>query len=204
VNPSETPNWHRETCVILASGPSLSTEQVARVRASGTRVIAVNNSWELAPWADVLYACDYLWFRENIDRAAKGFMGDIWTQDRAAAERWPYQLHWLRHSAQDGLGLRALNTNGNSGFGAINLGYLFGSRRLLLLGFDMKLGPNGEKHWHADHSKPLVQAQTFDEWMRKGAKLAHDLKAAKCEVINCTPGSAMSCFPMSTIEKELA
>ena len=29
------------------------------------------------------------------------------------------------------------------------------------------------------------------------------LKAAGCEVINCTPGSALTVWPMSTIEKEL-
>ena len=68
---------------------------------------------------------------------------------------------------------------------------------------DMKLGPNGEKHRHGDHEKPLVQAQLFEEWRHKGKKLAEDLAEHKCEVINCTPGSALEWFPMSTIEKEL-
>ena len=61
---------------------------------------------------------------------------------------------------RNGLGKRGLRVNGNSGAGAINLAYHFGARRILLVGMDMKPGPNGEKHWHPDHPKPLVQASS--------------------------------------------
>jgi len=189
------------TAVICATGPSFKPFDVPPCR--GFRVIAVNNAWQDMLYADVLYACDYLWWRQYIDIVKKAFKGALWTQDRSAAERWPVLNH-VKHHAGEGLSLKMLNTNGNSGMGAINLAYLFGARRILLVGFDMKLGPHGERHYHSDHPKPLVQNQVFDEWIHKGHKLAKDLKAANCEVINCTPGSALQCFPMSTLEAELA
>ena len=94
--------------------------------------------------------------------------------------------------------------NGNSGAGAINLAYHFGARRILLIGMDMKPGANGEKHWHPDHPKPMVQGQQFEEWRLKMGVLAKDLAAEGVTVINCTPGSALTCFPMSDLEQELA
>lgn len=197
---AKMPDWRGMTAVICATGPSFKPDGLVP---HGTRkFIAVNNAWTVLPWANVLYACDYLWWRQHFDAARRVFAGQMWTQDRSAAERWPF-LHHVKHQAGEGLGLKMLNTNGNSGMGAINLAYLFGARRILLVGFDMKLGPNGERHCHPDHPKPLVQNQTFDEWIHKGAKLARDLKTQGCTVLNCTPNSALTCFPMSTIEQEL-
>ena len=92
--------------------------------------------------------------------------------------------------------------NGSNGAGAINLAYHFGARRILLVGMDMKPGPNGEKHWHPDHPKPLVQGQQFEEWRKKMGVLAVDLKTEGVTVVNCTPGSALTCFPMGDLEQE--
>ncbi len=69
---------------------------------------------------------------------------------------------------------------------------------------DMQTGPHGEKHWHADHPKPMVQGQMFEEWIKKMGVLAKDLKAEGIEVVNCTPGSALKHFPMGDLEQELA
>jgi hypothetical protein len=196
-------DWSGQTCVVCASGPSFTAYQATVVKGASVKVIVVNNNWEAVPFADVLYACDYLWWKMYYDAVVKRFTGQLWTQDRAAAERWP-KLHCLRNEAAPGLGQVGIRTNGNSGAGAINLAYLFKCKRILLLGFDMKLGPKGERHWHPDHPKPLVQSQTFEEWRHKMRAMAKDLKAASVEVINCSPGTALETFPLSTIEKELS
>ena len=181
----------------------MAADQIVKVKCASVKAIVVNNTWELFHSADVLYACDFLWWKVSYDRVAKEFGGGLWTQDRATGERWP-KIRCLRNEAREGLGQEAIRTNGNGGAGAINLAYLFGCRRILLLGFDMKLGPKGEKHWHADHPKPLVQSQTFEEWRHKMRRIAGDAKTLGCEIINCTPGSALEVFPRSTIEKELS
>ena len=49
-------------------------------------------------------------------------------------------------------------------------------------------------------------ASKQQEYINKLEKVveAADLKAEGVEVINCTPGSALTCFPMGDLEQELA
>lgn len=199
--PSLLLDWHGHTSVVIASGPSLTTEQLDLVEASPTKTIVVNTTWEDYPHADVLFAGDFLWWKVHHGKS-KAFKGQRWTQDRTSAER--FGVNWVRGEAREGLGTKGLRVNGNTGIGAINLAFLFGSRRILLIGMDMKLGPKGEKHHHEDHPAPLVQKQLFQEWRHKARWVAKDLAAAKCEVVNCTPGSALDCFPMGDLKTELA
>lgn len=200
--PSPKPDWRGHTCVVVASGPSLTDEQIAIVEASSAKTIAVNNSYQKLRAADVLYACDFLWWKINRDAARKHCKTmAMWTQDRSAAERW--QLNYVRHESRDGLGKAGIRTGGNSGYGAINLAYLFGCRRILLIGFDMQEGPKGEKHWHGDHVAPLTQKQQFVEWRHKCRVLAKELEAEGVEVVNCTPRSALECFPMGDLREAI-
>lgn len=195
-------NWRDHTAVVVASGPSLADEQITLIEHSVVFTIAVNNSYAKLQHPDVVYACDYLWWKLNHMKAKQNIpRRQLWTQDRAAAEQ--FQLSHIQWEGKDGLGKRGLRVNGNSGAGAINLAYHFGARRILLVGMDMKPGPNGEKHWHPDHPKPLVQGQQFEEWRKKMVVLAADLKTEGVTVVNCTPGSALTCFPMGDLEQEL-
>jgi hypothetical protein len=183
-----------KTAVILASGHSLTLEQIEAARLSGHFTIAVNTTYEKALWAHAMYAGDFMWFKLNIAKLrASKFKGKLVTQDSSAAAH--YQLTRVRGTNRGGLGKEVIHMNGNSGVQAINLAFLWGYRRIILLGFDMKLGPKGEKHHHADHGHPAVQHQCFDEWLKKIQLVATDLVAAKCEVIDCTVGGALRCFP---------
>ena len=202
MTPSPRPDWRGHTAVVVASGPSLTDEQITLIEHSVVFTIAVNNSYAKLRHPDVVYACDYLWWKLNHMKAKQNIpRRQLWTQDRAAAEQ--FQLSHIQWEGKDGLGKRGLRVNGNSGAGAINLAYHFGARRILLVGMDMKPGPNGEKHWHPDHPKPLVQGQQFEEWRKKMGVLAADLKTEGVTVVNCTPGSALTCFPMGDLEQEL-
>lgn len=191
-----------KTIVILASGPSLTGQQIAAATASGHHVIAVNATYKAAPQANTLYSGDFLFFKTYITDIRATFKGAVWTQDSSAAARWP-EIRRIKGVNREGLGREHIHINGNSGAQAINLAYLWKAKRIVLLGYDMKLGPKGERHHHADHPKPCVQNQTFLEWMHKLAKVARDLKAEGVDVVNCTPGSAMTCFRMGELEKEL-
>lgn len=201
MEPSKLLDWTGKTCVIAASGPSLTVDQCRTAEFHNVPIIAVNSTYErfLSP---IIYGCDYLFWRHYHAHIPKRLWGQCWTQDRSSAER--FNLNFVRQASRPGLGHKALHVNGNSGAGAINLAYLFGCRRILLIGFDMKLGPKGERHWHKDHPAPLVQNQPFGEWLHKMDTLAKELKAAGVSVVNCTPGSALTVFPMSTLQKELA
>jgi hypothetical protein len=187
-------DWNGRTAVILASGPSMAS--TVPTRSSEHRYIVTNTTFRLVPWADVVYGCDFLWWKTHaaeVKRVAPEMM--CWTQDKASAER--YGVNLVRNEALPGSSLTGLRVNGNSGAGAINLAVLFGARKIILLGFDMREGPSGEKHWHADHPSPCVQKQLFGEWIFKYEAVAKDLKALGVEVVNATPRSALKCFPVS-------
>ena len=184
-----------KTAVVVAGGPSLTQEMINAAQFSGHFTIVVNATYQKMPEANVLYGGDFFFWRAYIADARKRFKGQMWTQDSSSNARWP-DIKRHRGGNRDGLGKEVIHINGNSGVQAINLAYIWGYRKIILLGFDMKLGPNGERHHHPDHPKPCVQEQCFAEWLKKFVKVAADLKAAKCEVLNATPGSALKLFPM--------
>lgn len=200
---SKLHDWAGKTCVILASGPGLTGEQVEHARLAalhdGVVAIAINSTFTLAPWAEVIYAGDLQWWKTYHKIAARTGAA-LWTIDHQAASH--YQLDRIKGVNRPGLGLNVVHTGGNSGYQAIGLAFLFGCRRILLLGFTMRV-IDGCKHWHVDHPAPLTQVVLPDEWRHKFVPLADDLRQHGCQVVNCDPLSALTVFPMSTIEEEL-
>jgi hypothetical protein len=198
----KAPDWSNLTAVIVCAGPSLADEQLHAVKESTATTIAVNSAYLYVPWAEVVFAADFMFWKLHNDRIKAQFKGvQRWTTDSSAAER--FQINRQRGGNREGLGTEICHTgSGNSGMIAINLAYLWGARKILLVGMDMR-EIDGKKHRHGDHEKGLTQVQLFSEWIHKGKKLAEDLNANGCDVVNCTPGSALPWFRFSTLEKEL-
>ena len=198
--PAKLLNWAGQTVVILASGPSLRSFD-GRLP-DGVRTITTNSTIFTYPKADVAFGADYFWWRLNHVAVRKQSPAQGWTTDRTAAER--FGLHFVRGAETGGLHETRVNVNGNSGSACINLAVLFGAKRILLLGFDMKHGPEGERHHHPEHPKPLGQQSCFDDWLYKMDALARGCERKGISVINCTPGSALRAFPMMPLEEALA
>jgi hypothetical protein len=59
--PDWFPDWHGETAVIVASGPSAAGVNLECAKGKA-KFIAINDSWRLVPWADALYAHDHAWW----------------------------------------------------------------------------------------------------------------------------------------------
>lgn len=97
-----------------------------------------------------------------------------------------------------------IHQGGNSGFQALNLAVLLGARRVLLLGFDLGRR-GGRRHWHGDHPGDLNNPDetNFAWWRTAFAGAVPDLARAGVAVVNCTPGSALDCFPMAPLEAAL-
>ena len=187
--------WEGETVCIIASGPSLTQEQVEQAKAKGWRYIAVNDSYKLAPFADVLYACDGKWWNKYHDLQ---FEGEKWTQDIHAKRK--YGLNWIHGQQGRGLGYDAIHFGANSGYQAINLAFLWGAKRIVLLGFDCKT-IDGKAHWFGQHPHDLNRVQPFQHWLSNFRQLASDLEAEGVEVINCSPDTALTCFQRRPLEE---
>jgi hypothetical protein len=141
-----------------------------------------------------MYACDFKWW--DMHHEALEFKGERWTQDLKAYRK--FGLSWVLGSSKSGLGRDCVHFGGNSGYQAINLAYLWGAKRIILLGFDAK--PVGDKHhWFGQHPEGLVQIQPYQLWLNHYPKLAKDLLREGVEVINCSVESAIQCFTKKQI-----
>ena len=188
--------------IILASGPSLKWDDIERVRvaheAGGFTVIAVNRQVESAPWADILFATDPSWWAHY---NPPDFAGKKYSISPSAARCGAEVLPFVY---LPGLGKDKLRTwTKNSGGHAINLAYLLGAKEIILLGFDMKRGPNRELHNHADYPKHMSNAAGLDSWPPLFAPLARDLEAEGARVINCSRDTALTCFERQPLESVL-
>lgn len=194
------PEWTGETCYVLGCGPSLRGFDARVLRGRG-RVITVNDSFRLAPWADVLYACDLRWWQTRRAAVEAVWQGRrmVTLENHALENQIPGVLR-LRNSGEDGLetDTGALRTGKNSGYQAIGLAYHFGASRIVLLGFDMRLGRHGELHWNerSDGQTPQGFAQTLGLMLPKFETLRDPLAIAGVQVVNATPGSALRVWPM--------
>lgn len=179
-----------DTWFCLASGPSMCREDAEAVRGRG-KVIAIGNTGELAPFADVLYSADAAWWRHYGERHA-GFTG---RRVALAQAKLPAGVEGLPYRNGPGLGVDMIHTGQNSGYQAINLAFLEGARTIVLVGYDMQ-HTGGRHHWHADHPRPLGN---FNPGMPtlcqpKFLPLANDLKRRGVRVVNCSRETALTCF----------
>lgn len=202
------PFWQDRAAIVAATGPSL-TEDVAdrcrRAHQDGTHaVIAVSDAWRLMPWADALYSCDARWWEQH----KPAFTGDKWSSHHlpdnnklAAAER--HGLNLVRGRAGQGFSVdpECVHYGANSGFQAVNLALLFGARRLVLVGFDMRLVA-GRSHFFGEHPAGLRRTSNHQNFIR-----AFEIAAASMpggiDIRNATPGSALTCFPSIDLDQAL-
>ena len=194
-------NW-----VVMASGPSLCADDVKLVRKwrkeGRVKVCVVNTTFRMAPWADVLYACDGGWWREYGPEVDQKFTGDMYCYAQFGTR---FGAKQVPSAGQTGLTSRqgSITTGGNSGHQAIHLVRNFGATRIILLGFDMA-HTGGQAHWHGNHPRGLGNAGSCAQWVKLMRPLAEGLKAEGVEVINCSRHTALDCFEKTELTEALA
>lgn len=201
--------WPGETIAILGTGPGLEIGDCNYLRGK-CRVIAVNSSWVMAPWADALYACDWKWWAEYWKGVREEFNPAGLCVTLGRNENMPHEeddnlirsinLKALKHTGRDGIETdpSGLRTGRNSGYQALNLAIHFGAKRILLLGYDLR-EVRGKKHFFGDYPKLSNNASLYPFFIEffEGAK--KQIKDLGVEVINCTEGSALKAFPLKHI-----
>lgn len=169
------------TWAVLATGPSMSQAVADAVKVFPC--IAVSDAYKLAPWAQAIVSCDSRWWRHH-PQAAK-------LPGRKVSASMDFE------ALPDGVE-RLREANGeNSGLFGCKVAVQMGATRLLLLGFDM-----GGSHFFGPHPAPLrnTTPDRFEIFKRQFS----GYRPKSIEILNCTPGSALTCYPSSTLEKELA
>lgn len=204
--------WPGSAAVVIAGGPSLTVSQIDACRGklwngSKVRLIAVNDAYKLAPDADVLYFCDDKWWGWH-SKHLGGWQGLIVRLDGGHGNFNDARIKVMKNYETKGLSVLrdGLHTGRNSGYQALNLAVHLGAKLIVLLGFDMQAQMvNGmpKMHWFGDHPGG-TSSTVFSQMLPNFPTLIEPLKKAGVRVVNCTPGSALKCFPMTSIEEALA
>lgn len=217
--------WEGKTVVCIASGPSVTPEQLEIVRAARERdeirVAVVNDMYLVAPWADLLYFADAKWWQwhsqglpkawpwvkftaEQVAKAYASFAGQkatIFGTGMATSDPKVFMLH---NHGSDKLSEKrnGLHTGSNSGYQVLNLVTLAGAKRIPLVGYDMRF-TNGKSHSHNGHPHKMPE-NSYRDFAKTFATMVPQLQKWGVEVLNCTPGSAIQCFPRADLASLLA
>lgn len=167
--------------VVLASGPSLTADDIERVRQSGLFVVAVNTTWEEAPFCDLLYAGDANWWKHN---------GDAVKAAELNAERWSCtRITSVKHGTQ--FRQAKLGHGYNSGANACELLAHLGYSPVIMLGFDCSV-KNGTHH-HGNHKKTANPTEVRCQQWKKHFKNLLQLHP-QTDFINCSRETAIDCI----------
>lgn len=213
------------TVVCLASGPSLTADDVAYVRGKAT-VVAVNDAIRLAPWADVLVSVDQIWWARHY-RAMRRFPGlkvrvnpSQQTMSRKplgpkycqrcqrrlttmTSPCWCEGIVTCFNGGYTGVSFEpdTIVTTENSGGSAINVAVHLGAKLIVLLGYDMGTDKLGRRHFY--DTEAVTVNSPFHKFRRLIGTMVQPLRDAGIEVVNCSRRTALEAFPCRPLREVL-
>lgn len=196
--------WAGSTAYIIGGGPSVKQQDLSLIH--DKHVIGVNNSYTLGDWVDVCWWGDMGWLMWHRKRLLKRYHGLVATcnQNSNVIQKNKHWIKFFRRGKQMGVDdtSGSVAWNKNSGCSAINLAWHFGVKRVVLLGFDMKVGPEGETHWHNGHKKKPVSdpAATYNRFRKTTTFIFKDAKKLGLEILNASPVTTITVFPIVKLE----
>ena len=198
--------WKGETVCIAASGPSLVPADVGQALDAGCKVIVINETWRASPAAHVLYAADYAWWASRAPPAGE-FKGERWTTPKNWTTKHAALLKSLHQVETKGgcdiVRAPPICTGSNSSFQALSLAVLWGAKRVVFTGLDMKCGPGGEDHWHGVHEELTSPRRALGTFAKAFERASPQLVARGVEVINASRDTALTCFPRASMREAL-
>lgn len=233
INPRDAkpvePIFAGETGVLIATGPSLTDDQLSFIKqhhdAGNCRVFTINNVYQRVPWTDVHLSCDFPWWRwyGSRDKELLTLPCPKYTWHPDIADK--FNINYIKGAIKDGLSEdpSIIHINHGSGPMMINLALHYGVKKLLLIGHDMKYAPDYKprqkqpgstpRHYFSEYPGPLqhwpsskiglTKPGVLDGLIEVYDKMVPQLNKLGMKIVNCTPGSALKTFKMSTLEKEL-
>jgi len=173
-------------------------------------VIGVNVAFMIGDWIDMVFYGDTGFYLRYVNELSK-FPGV-----KVTCEPHQNKQKWIKYVDKDKEHPRGLSQhpnkvswNGNSGSAAINLAVHLGAKRIILLGFDMKLSKEDYQHWHDIYLRGKIVEERrrmglpFDKFLRRFKYIAEDAKKIGVEIINACPDSAIIEFRKTTVKELL-
>jgi hypothetical protein len=154
-------------------------------RVRGCCAVAVSDSFKLAPWADALASTDGKWWKANPE--ALKFEGRKFTAAPSFVK------------LDESIERLAVDCSTNSGLLGLMVAVKLGAKRVLLCGVDMH---SPGKHFFGEHKAPLRSSKQRHLDLHKQQFMNYRPKGV--EIINCTPGSALTCYPVMDLSEVLS
>lgn len=165
----------------------------------GAKLFGVNNTWrdfDLDCWI----ACDPAW---HAVYSPVRLDCDQWHWDSDVCRRHGYR--YIEGRWGDGLSRdkKFIHYGHSSGYQALNLAMHYGCDPILLAGFDMQYAErrhyfDGLSDQAGEYPAQLRKFSTFDGLIRCYETIA--MQQGLPRIINCTPGSALTCFPFGNLD----
>jgi hypothetical protein len=182
---------------VLAGGFSARYFDLAKLPG---KVIAVNDAGYYAPKVDAIISMDRLWaearFRWLSTQRAPVYLRRSTIKNFSVADQQHFHPYECDHESIEFSALPGTLNGKHSGSVALNLAFQWSPQRVFLVGFDMALGPRGERHWYPDYewkSGGGTKPGKLAEWGRELAAAFAQFARAGIEVYHCAsvpmPGS---------------
>lgn len=184
------PIWKGEQVFLIGGGPSLKEMDWAPLFLK--RNIGLNDAYLLGEWVDMCFWTDSPWLEAH-RKCLKMFKGYKITAQSTRPMGLPGVL-WVDRRPKGLFPSHRIAWNWSTGAAAINLALLLGAVQIVLLGYDMKKGPKGEKNWHPNNvSSGETPFNRFREGFQCVVEKLHQMFPG-VEVLNAGPDSALECF----------
>jgi hypothetical protein len=194
------PIFQERDVYVLGGGPSLAQCDLSVINEDIESVIAVNSAYKEVLKAGLegglLFFTDTGWWNSHPEVLAEWLPRRIVTLSRTAKRDAPFQVHRIQHAVPShgfpDYGASAVRWGRSSGHTAVALAVALGAKRIILLGFDMRV-VDGRSHFHtekADATSPGV----YEGYVRDFAGWNAAAKEIGVEIVNATPGSALDEF----------
>ncbi len=177
--------------VIKGSSPALYSPYMEKLHSK--HVIGINVAYLIGTWIDIVFFGDTKFWLERQNSLAN-FPGI-----KVSCHSGVNKFDWVKYCPHDknhpkGISMvpGRVSWNENSGAAAISLAAQSGAKRIILLGFDMKLNGNNQQHWHNIYGKST--SKRFYAHMIGFKQIAIDAKKLGIEIINASPDSAIQEF----------
>ena len=186
------------TVYVIGGGPSFKLVDKSLLK--DKLVICLNNAYTEFDNATALYWCDESWVAKHYDNIINHSCKLRFTARHSADG-------YIKTDAQATGGATVLKRTGdygidpninhirgnNSGAQILNLLCNCKVKRIVLLGYDMTM--NGKhSHWHAGHGLPMGNYIYEDLFIPSITSMAQLLTNNKIDVVNCSIGTALTCF----------
>ena len=194
--------YRNKPAILIATGPSLTEGVVETIRKykNDYIIFGCNDSYALVDFLDVHYACDLRWWdhhHEIVEDLRPGLRKI--TQDEAAAKKYNLELIKGKYQPKLSVDPNHIHYGSNSGYQLLNLAFLMGCNKFILVGYNMQKVAN-KAHFFGDHPKPMKSNSPYTKFVSAFETIQKEIKPF---IVNCTPNSALKNFRYNDLEDEL-